>query len=141
MPTSVFPSAVTSLKWGKASDKTDGSIFTRKMSIWRRAVNVVLSIKGLQYILIKGLQYILCLFAALLVLRGLDGRRKSQSMSLQVATVESKYPKFASPSSHNPNWLDLLDATKLDPKDRLLISSQMHVAQQTSPQKGCKKVD
>ena len=139
MPTSVFPSAVTSLKWGKASDKTDGSIFTRKMSIWRRAVNVVLS--KLPTELIKGLQYILCLFAALLVLRGLDGRRKSQSMSLQVATVESKYPKFASPSSHNPNWLDLLDATKLDPKDRLLISSQMHVAQQTSPQKGCKKVD
>ena len=45
-------------------------------------------------------------------LRGLDGRRKSMNESLQVATDVSKYLKYASPSSDNPNWLLLLDNRK-----------------------------
>lgn len=45
-------------------------------------------------------------------LRGLDGRRKSTNESLQVATDVSKYLKYASPSSDNPNWLLLLDNRK-----------------------------
>ena len=45
-------------------------------------------------------------------LRGLDGRRKSKTESLQVATDVSKYLKYARPSSDHPNWFDLLDDRK-----------------------------
>ena len=56
-------------------------------------------------------------------LRGLDGRRKSEGESLQVATDVSKYLKFASPSSTNPNWLDLLDVKKARKYIDMLSSS------------------
>ena len=56
-------------------------------------------------------------------LRGLDGRRKSEGESLQVATDVSKYLKFASPSSTNPNWLDLLDVKKARKYIGMLSSS------------------